>query len=178
MAFRLRVLSYSLLCVLVLACAAESRPPSRTLTNSRVGYRLTYPREWKVTGQVVATEFAAGASCQSVRVVDFAPPANSGPSGEVRHSYVQICWRAANGSSLGEFMRKTYRGKVTQLFERTKLGRSAAYRSKGRGQSMAFFLQTAEHRIQIVTGVAPEPAKRASRVAQVHRILSSFSLTR
>lgn len=179
MAFRLQVLSYSLLCVLVLACAAESRPPSRTLTNSRVGYRLTYPRDWKVTGQVVATEFATEASCQSVRVIDFMPPKGSGPSIRVRQSFAQICWRrATDRSSLDDFMRKAYGDRLSDLFDPATLGGVRAYRTKQGGQSTTFFLQTAKHRIQVVTAVAAEPAKEARRLAQVRRILASFSVRR
>lgn len=148
------------------------------MKNERVGYSLSYPRGWKVTGQVVATEFAAGAACQSVRIVDFAPPASAGPSAQVYQSFVQICWRRADRSSLEDFMRKTYRGRLADLFERTTLSAVPAYRTKLEGQSTTFFLQTEKHRIQIVAGVVAEPAKRANRLAQVSRILSSFSLAR
>jgi hypothetical protein len=150
-------------------------PPHRTLTNDGVGYSLSYPGGWKVVGQVVATEFAAGAACQSVRVVDFAPPAI--PSGKILQSFVQICWkRVRDGSSLDEFMRNTYGRRLSELFRQTTLAGTPAYRTRGLAASRTFFLQTPKHRLQIVTAVVADSAKRAKRLAQVQRILASFSV--
>ena len=47
---------------------AKPQPSMPVLRNPAVGYSLTHPRGWKVVGQVVATEFAVGAACQSVQV--------------------------------------------------------------------------------------------------------------
>jgi len=156
----------------------QALPQNRTLRNDRVGYSLSYPRGWKVGGRAVATEFAARADCQSVRVVDLAAPADAGPGAEVRQSLVQMCWkRVGDGASLDEFMRQTYGGRLSELFEWTRLAGVPAYRAKD-GASRTFFLQTEMFRLQVVATVVAGPARRAERLAQVNRILTSFSLTR
>ena len=148
----------------------------RTLTNSSVGFSLGIPPGWKVTGQVVATEFAAGAACQSVRIVDLQPPPDSGPGAKVLQSFVQICWkRLSGGESFARFVEKTYGERATELLERTELDGVPAYRTKGDGPNLTIFLQTDDHRIQIVASVVAEPMERALRRAQVQRILASFS---
>jgi hypothetical protein len=158
---------------------AQVEPPRRMLRNVRVGYSLSYPRGWHITGQVIATEFAAAARCESVRVVDFAPPASSGPSAEIRHSFVQVCSkRVTDGSSLDEFMRETYGARLSELFGRTTLGATRAYGTKHRGETTTLFLQTPGFRLQIVAAVVAAPSKRALRHSQVARILESFSLMR
>lgn len=153
-------------------------PARRTLRNPAVGFSLSFPRSWKVAGQVTATEFAAGSACQSVRVVDFQPSADSGPGAQVLQSFVQMCWkRLSGGESLAAFMDRTYGEKAAGLFERTELGGAPAYRTKGDGHDATIFLQTDAHRIQIVASVVAEPTKRALRRTQVQRILASFSAT-
>jgi hypothetical protein len=145
--------------------------PWRTLKNDRVGYSLSYPRGWRITGKVVATQFSAAARCQSVRVVDRVTPI------EVRQSLVQICWKPATGATtLDAYMRTTYGTRLFDLFTKTRLGGVPAYRTKTGTSSRTFFLQTKDYRLQIVTGVVAAPARRAKRVAQVNRILASFSL--
>ena len=153
-------------------------PGNRILRNSTVGFRLAYPRSWHVARQVVATEFAAGAACQSVQIVDFRPPPGSGPGAQVLQSFVQICWRRlSGGDSLADFVEKTYGRKASSLFERTELSRVPAYRTKGPGPNATIFLQTDAHRLQIVAGVVAAPKNRTVREAQVRRILASFALT-
>jgi hypothetical protein len=150
----------------------------RILRNTSVGFRLTYPRGWKVVRQVVATEFAVGATCQSVQMIDFEPASESGPGAKVLQSFVQICWkRLSGGESLARFVERTYGAEAARLFERTELGGVPAYRTKGDGPNVTIFLQTDAHRIQIVASVVAEPTKRALRLAQVQRILASFSAT-
>jgi hypothetical protein len=166
---------------LPLARPAADEPTAkarRTLTNTSVGFSLAIPTGWKVTRQVVATEFAAEAACRSVRIVDFQPPPDSGPGAKVLQSFVQICWRRlSGGESLARFVERTYGDRATELFERTELGGVAAYRTKGEGPNLTIFLQTGDHRIQLVASVVAEPTKRALRRAQVQRILASFSAT-
>ena len=153
--------------------AAKAR---RTLTNASVGFSLAIPTGWRVTGQVVATEFAGGAACRSVQIVDFQPPPDSGPGATVLQSFVQICWRRLSGAeSLARFVEKTYGERATELFGRTELGGAAAYRTKGDGPNLTIFLQTKGHLIQLVASVIAEPTKRALRRTQVQRILASFS---
>jgi hypothetical protein len=158
--------------------AEATAPGNRILRNRTVGFRLMYPRSWHVVRQVVATEFAVGAACRSVQVIDFRPPPGSGPGAQVLQSFVQICWkRLSGGESLAEFIEKTYGRKASSLFERTELSRVPAYRTKGDGLNATIFLQTDAHRLQIVVAVVAAPKKRALRQAQVQRILASFDLT-
>jgi hypothetical protein len=160
------------------AGAAAASPPHRTLRNDHVGYSLSYPRGWKVAGQIVATEFAAGAACQSVRIVDFAPPAVV-PSGQVLQSFVQICWkRVRDGSSLDEFMRKTYGRRLSELFRRTSVAATRAYRTKYVNGSTTIFLQTPTYRLQIAAAAVARSAKRDARLAQVQRVLASLAFRR
>ena len=163
-----------------LGCTNASQPgamqakPTRTLTNERVGYSLSYPRAWRVATKVVATQFAAGARCQTVRVVDRAGLA------EVRQSLVQLCWKPVNdGSSLAGFMRRTYGGRLDDFFVRVRLGGVPAYRTRTARTNRTFFVQTKRgYRLQILATVVAAPAKRSSRIAQVDRILAGLSLTR
>ena len=143
----------------------------RTLTNDVVGYSLSYPRAWKLTGRVVATQFASGARCQSVRFVDRATPS------EVRQSFVQSCWKpVTDGSSLDTFMRKTYRSRLSKFFTQTRLGGVPAYRSRTAQSNRTFFLQTKDYRVQLIAAVVAGPARRALRLSQVNRILASLSV--
>ena len=58
---------------------------------------------------VVATEFAVGATCQSVQIIDFASASDSGPGAKVLQSFVQICWRRLSGAeTLPRFVERTY----------------------------------------------------------------------
>ena len=151
-------------------------PAKRILRNTVVGFRLAYPGDWKVARQVVATEFAVGSTCQSVRIVDSAPDPDSGPGAKVLQSFVQICWkRPSSGESLAEFVEKTYGSRASSLLERAELGGISAYRTRGNGLNTTIFLQTTSHRVQIVTAVVAEQSRRAGRRAQVERILASFS---
>ncbi|HEX2344185.1 MAG TPA: hypothetical protein VHI98_27185 [Vicinamibacterales bacterium] len=146
--------------------------PWRTLKNERVGFSLSHPPRWKIAGKVVATQFVAAARCQSVRVVD-----RAGPS-EVRQSIVQVCWKPITGdTSLDAYMRKTYGRRLPSFFVKTRLGGVPAYRSRTGTKNRTFFLQTNDYRMQVVAAVAAGPLRRAARVAQVNRILASFTVT-
>jgi hypothetical protein len=143
----------------------------RTLTNDVVGYSLSYPRAWKLAGRVVATQFASGSRCQSVRIVDRATPS------EVRQSLLQSCWKpVADGSSLDTFMRRTYRSRLSRFFIETRLGGVPAYRSRTAKNNRTFFLQTRDYRVQLIAAVVAAPARRVLRQSQVNRILASFSV--
>ena len=168
------VLTCSALCALAVggtSAGSTQAKPWRTLKNDRVGYSVSYPRGWRIAGKVVATQFSAAARCQSVRVVDRATPT------EVRQSLVQICWKPVTGDvSLDTYMRATYGKRLSGLFTLTRLGGAPAYRSRTAARSKTFFLQTKDYRLQIVTGIVAGPARRALRLAQVSRIVASFSL--
>jgi hypothetical protein len=158
---------------------AQAPPASKRLVNNRVGYSLAYPRTWKLEKRVVSTGFAAAAACQSVRIVDFAPPEDSGPSAMMRQSLVQICWKpVGDGSSLERFMEQTYGDRLTMLFDRTRFAGAPAFRAANQGTNSTLFLQTGGFRLQVVTSVAADGGNEALRSGQVRRILSSFSLTR
>jgi hypothetical protein len=180
----MRVGASAVLCAVALVAsfassvAAGASSPSRTLRNDRVGYSLSYPRGWKVVGQVMATGFAAEAACQSVRVVDFAPPATV-PSGQILQSFVQICWkRVRDGLSLAQFMRKTYGRRLTELFRRTTFRAILAYRARDEVVGRTIFLQTSAYRLQIVAAVVARAPSREKRLAQVERTIASLSVTR
>jgi hypothetical protein len=164
------------LVVLALGCATASQATAtatgwRKLTNDVVGYSLSYPRGWRLAGRVVATQFASGARCQSVRRVD------RSTSSEVRQSLVQSCWRrVTDSSSLDAFMRKTYRSRLSRFFTKTTLGGVPAYRSRTPKTNRTFFLQTKEYRVQLVAAVVAAPARRTLRLSQVNRILASLSV--
>jgi hypothetical protein len=171
---------------------SEARPPlarsvayeptaavNRILRNTSVGFSLSIPRGWKLTGQVVATEFAAGAACQSARVVDFQPPPGSGPGAKMLQSFVQICWkRVRDGSSLDEFMRKTYGRRLSELFRQASVAATRAYSTKVVNGSTTIFLQTPTYRLQIAAAAVARSAKRDERLAQVQRVLASLVLRR
>ncbi len=150
---------------------------AKRLINARVGYSLRYPSDWRTTGQVQATGFARGAICESVEVIDFEPPAGSGPTAVFLHSFVQICARPlTGGSSLDQFMRRTYGVAFVDRFEKTTLGGMPAYRARQDSAQTTYFLQTDEYRVQIVSAVAAPPEKRSARESQLERILESFVL--
>jgi hypothetical protein len=153
--------------------------PARRLQNPKVGYSLVYPAGWRVTGRVQGTAFSAGADCRSVRVIDFKPPDSAGPGGKVLQSFVQTCSkRLSDGLSLESFMRKTYGSRLPALFESGKFAGVDAYRAGDEGSGKTIFLQTDKHRLEVVAAVVASPAKSAERLAQMKRILASFSLTR
>lgn len=148
----------------------------RILRNTLVGFRLTYPRGWRVVRKVIATEFAVGATCQSVQMIDFASASDSGPGAKVLQSFVQICWRrVSGGETLPRFVDRTYGTHAERLLEQTTFGGVPAYRTKDGEPNGTIFLQTNAHRIQIVASVVAEPAKRDMRSEQVRRILASFA---
>jgi hypothetical protein len=172
------VVGCAVLCSIALGCSTGSASPggrpTRTLKNAQAGYTLTYPRGWEIGREVVATQFGAGAKCQSVVVVD--SPADAGPA-DVRQSFVQLCWRpVTGGTSLAAYMRKTYRAQLPRLFRKTRLGGVRGYRSKGSPASRTFFVQGHGHRLQVVATVDTVPSRRVKRQAQVNRILASFRL--
>jgi hypothetical protein len=144
--------------------------------NREVGYSLLYPGDWQVKGNVVATEFATAAACESVVIVDFQPPPGSGPAAFILHSFVQICAKPlADNLMLEEFMRQTYGHTFFTIFQRTNLAGLAGYQIERHGLNTTIFLQTNRHRIQIVTAVIASPEKQAQRVTEVQEILHSLS---
>jgi len=151
----------------------------RRLVNATVGYSLDYPPDWKVQGQVVATDFALGAQCQSVEIVDFLPPEGSGPGAVILHSFVQICARPlGDGLTLEAFMRQTYGEALGTQFEATQLGDVPAYRTKLNGPDATVFVHTDRYRLQIVSAVVAEPAMEEARAAEIRQVLESLVVIR
>jgi hypothetical protein len=82
-----------------------------------------------------------------------------------------------HGWSLAAFMRRTYGSRLSRLFTKTTLGGLPAYRTRSGSRNQTFFVQTKRYRMQIVASVVAAPAQRAKRLAQVKRILASFSVS-
>ena len=148
----------------------------KRLDDAEAGYTLYYPSDWLVEGQVVASEFASGAHCRSVRIVDFAPPPDSGAAAPIQHSFVQVCARPASSlGSLEAFMNLTYGDRLDVLFEKTQVNRLVVYDTGQRQGMRMLFAELAGHVVQIIASVETEPARRPERRAQVEKILASFS---
>ena len=127
---------------------------------------------------MTASRFANSAKCEAVEVVDFQPPPESGPSALILHSFVQICTKPLTDRlKLDEFMHRTYGDGLAYLFQMTRFGGMPAYRAKNKDQSTIIFLQTKDHRIQIIASVMADSDQRAKRLSQVQEILESFSIT-
>lgn len=156
-------------------CPTSSR--WQRLTDPLIGFSICYPAEWSDGGQVIATQFAAGAQCRSVRVIDFAPPPDSGATAVTEQSLVQVCAKPLEPEdSLHQYMRRTYGEALQNTFAITDLDGVPGYQSTGRGQTRTIFTQYRNSLIQIVATVAASPDKAPERQAQVEQILESFAL--
>jgi hypothetical protein len=153
-----------------------ARSAALRLEDRVVGYSLLYPSGWKIKKRVMATEFAAGARCMSVEVIDSEPPAESGGAASILHSFVQVCAkRVAASSTLDEFMRQTYGASYTDAFASKDFGGVSAYWTRKRDSNL-IFLQTRAYRIQVATAVVADVEKRPRRLTQVQQILNSFAV--
>lgn len=156
-----------------------ARTPSeqRRLEDPEVGYSLFYPGGWIADGQVAATEFAVGAQCRSVRIVDFEPPRDAGPGAQILHSFVQVCAKLPSKSApLDDFMRETYGASLPTLFRMSDLNGTAVYQTKKEGPTKTIFIQTENYRIQIFSSVTADRENYAERRDQIDEILASFSM--
>jgi len=152
-----------------------SSPGFLLLTNPTLGFRLTFPDDWQLRGQLVATEFAVGAECQSAEIIDFQPP--EGSTAMILHSLVQICARPREDAlTLEQFMRQTYSSLPGETLEPVEFSGQPAYRTRKEGPDATMFVQTEDYRIQIVSAVAAEPEALPIRTAQVQAILETFTL--
>lgn len=148
----------------------------RSLERARRGYRLSFPSDWRVTGLVQATGFASGADCESVEVIDFAPPEGSGPTAVRLHSFVQVCsLQTMDAATLEEFMRRTYGAGWMAQFAAIDLSGVPAFQATTGPRASTIFVQTRSRRLQIVTGVVAASDRRAQRLSQVREILRSVS---
>lgn len=151
--------------------------PWQRLTDPSIGFSLCYPADWSVGVQVIATQFAVGARCRSVRVIDFAPPPDSGAVAAMEQSLVQVCAKPLDADdSLDQYMRRVYGDRLQHTFAMTDLDGTPGYQSTGRGQTRTIFAQRRNSLIQIVATVAASPEKTPERQVQVEKILESFAL--
>jgi hypothetical protein len=159
------------------ATAIPSSPPAaQRLIDTQAGYSLSYPSDWQLQGQVLSTEFAAGAQCQSVEIIDYEPAGESGPAPGILHSFVQVCAQSlGDGLTLDAFMRQTY-GQSLGSFERVEVSGIPAYQTSAQPLERMIFLQTQSHRLQIAAAVVAAPERRAERQGQMEAILESFSI--
>lgn len=159
--------------------ATTTRPGSGATSSTGPGpsgttdFTVDYPTGWGPAGPVLATAFASGATCRAALIVDNAGPAGSGPGASVEQSFVQLCWKGLEGKTLAQFMTATY-GASTGFQATTLAGRPAQV-SKA-GTSSTYFVDTSTRRYQVTTGVSASDALRATRQAQVDRILASLTL--
>lgn len=144
-----------------------------------VGYTLRYPADWRVAGPVLATAFARDATCQSVQVVDFQPPADAGTAGFVHHAFVQLCARpATSGESLVGFLQAAYGAPLEARFEPAEVGGLAGWRLREPHEPALIFVRTERHTIEIVAAVATDEAHAELRRAQVDDIVASLVFRR
>jgi len=147
------------------------------LEDPAVGFSLYYPGDWSVSGQVAATQFALGARCRSVRIIDFEPPPYSGAAAHVEQAYVQVCVKPLEpNDSLDQYMRRVYGELLNQTFVITDLNGTRTYQAKAQGYAKTIFAETRNGLIQIVATVATSPEKVSERQAQVEKILGSLTL--
>ena len=104
-----------------------------------------------------------GASCQTARIVDSRPLARTTV---LRPALLEVDRRRVVPRGIHA---ADVRGTARCFFVRTRLGGEPAYRP-GSNANRTFFVQSADHRIQIVAGVVASPARRPARLAQVNRI--------
>ncbi|MGH9136718.1 MAG: hypothetical protein ACRD0G_06680 [Acidimicrobiales bacterium] len=140
------------------------------------GFRLSYPPGWSPAGLELPSEFAQDAECASVKIVDRAPPPESGgaQAPSIEQSVVQVCSRPADGSTLEEFMRTTY-GADLAGFEATTLAGHPAYGQQSREFSI-FFLDAGGRRYQVRTSVVAAPELESTRLAEVEQILQTLTI--
>jgi hypothetical protein len=146
------------------------------LEDPAVGFSFYYPPDWSVEEQTVATQFAEGARCRSVRLIDFEPPPDSGAAAPMEQSFVQVCAQALEkNDSLDQYMQRVYGESLKQIFVIADLNGTRTYQANGRGQTKTIFAQTRSGLIQVVASVATSPEKFPERQAQVERILESLT---
>ena len=148
----------------------------KRLTDTEAGYSLAYPGDWQLEGNVLATQFAEDAQCESVEFIDSQRGGESGPAPSILHSFVQVCAQPLiDGLTLDAFMRQTY-GQSLDSFERVELNGVPAYQTSAQPLERMIFLQTQSHRLQIAAAVVAAPERRAERLNQMEEILASFSV--
>jgi len=168
-----------LACLPIRPAGAGQAAGYATLENATVGYTLRYPADWRVTGRVLTTEFSRGVTCQSVQVVDFQPPADSGAAGFIRHAFVQLCAKPGSGGvSLDAWLESRYGAPLGARFEPVEVGGLAGWRLHEPGEPSLTFVRTELHTIEIVAAVATDEAHAALRRAQVGEIVASLVFRR
>lgn len=142
-----------------------------------MGFSLHYPADWLIDVQVVATQFAVGAHCRSVRFVDFEPPTDSGAAAPIQQSFVQVCAKPLKyDDSLDQYMHRVYGESLGQTFVIMDFSGTRSYQANAEGQSKTIFTQNRNILLQITAAVAATPEKFPARQTQVERILGSLAL--
>lgn len=188
-----RVISLAATTSTLISCAQIGTQPSLTivpgselptatsgsinrLENSAIGFSLLYPADWHVGGPILATEFAKGAQCESVEVVDGRAPPDSASGSSLSHSFVQICAKSlTDGLPLDQFLSRTYGETDSAQFQRIELSGVTAYQSTNANRDRVIFAQTHAYRLQIAAAVVASPDNWDQRRLQVEKILASFS---
>ena len=150
-----------------------STPPLTGRVEHPAGVSFSYPEEWEETANaVISTQFASGAECVSVRIIDREAPAGSGQAPFLYQSVVQVCSRPAEGQSLEMYMEDTY-GAGMGGFEPLQIGTVTGFRLT-EDQTTTVYVQNGTDRFQVVTSVvAEDPATENLRESQIQSILSS-----
>jgi hypothetical protein len=137
------------------------------------GFRLSYPEGWHETGIVISTEFATGAECVAVLIVDQAPPSDPAQAGFVLQSGVQVCAKPVDSTSLDAYMESVYGTGVSE-FVRGQRDGVVEYR-RSSGLESHIFAQTNSYRFQVTGFVTADPDLEQERLAQVQEILDSLT---
>lgn len=154
----------------------QAATPWNRLDDAESGYTLVYPADWSLEGQVVASDFASSARCRTVRVIDFAPPPDSGAAAPLQQSFVQICSKPVSSvGALEVFMKLTYGDQLDISFKKGQINGLAVYETRQQEPIRMLFAELAEHVVQIIAVIEAEPARRPERRAQVEKILESFA---
>ena len=160
--------------------------PTKTLQNTKVGYRFNYPLDWEVRNAIVTSEFQASADeCRSVEMDDGLVGGGGSVNNAIVAGYrsgVQVCAQALDdGLTLDQFMQNTYKENLSSWFTKTTLNVTPVYRSTntsvdGGPTGKIIFLQTVKYRLQIYYFVFAGGELYTQRTDQVEGILKSFSL--
>jgi hypothetical protein len=160
----------------LLAGNVDAKTDWRRLENPEIGFSLRYPSNWRVTGAVIASEFAAASAsrCQSVQIVDTSIQPDSGQSAQVRQSFVQVCGQPlVDDKSLDTYMEEVYGVSLAAQFQHTEFACLHAFEAADAGQRI-IFLQTSTQRVQIIAVVVATRGKESERRYQVGLILESL----
>jgi hypothetical protein len=151
-------------------------PPLTGRAEHPDGVSFSYPEGWEeLKFAAISTQFAAGAECVTVRIIDREAPTGSGQAPFLLQSVVQVCSQPANEIPLETFMEQTY-GADMGGFETFQIADQTGYRLT-EGETTTAYVQHEADRFQVVTSVVVEdPATESLRQSQVQSILTSVRI--